>query len=92
MLKENFTFKVDANTPVPTVAFPGLYPIYYVTKDSGTLCPECVNDNLKLCSTDNGANEDAQWFVVASDINWENPELYCDNCECRIPSAYADNE
>ena len=88
MVNENFTFKVDANTPVPTVAFPGLYPIYYITRDCATLCPECVNDNLTLCADTDNDN----WCVEISDINWEHPEMYCDNCECRIPSAYADNE
>ncbi len=88
MLKENFTFKVDASKPVPTVAFPGLYPIYYIMRDCAALCPECVNDNLTLCADTDNDN----WCVEMSDINWENPELYCENCDCRIPSAYADNE
>ena len=87
-MKENFTFKVDASKPVPTVAFPGLYPIYYITRDCVCLCPDCVNDNLALCADTDNDN----WCVEISDVNWENPELYCDNCDCRIPSAYADNE
>jgi len=88
MIKENFAYKVDASKPVPTVAFPGCYPIYYITRDCVCLCPDCVNNNLKLCADTDNDN----WFVEISDVNWENPELYCDNCECRIPSAYADNE
>ena len=81
----NFDFKVGTQ-PVPVASFPGLYPIYYVTQDGGILCPECVNMYLALCADSN----DPQWYVIASDVNWENPELICDNCGCRIESAYAE--
>ena len=87
----NFDFKVGTE-PVPVASFPGLYPIYYLTKDGGILCPKCVNDNLTRCATDDGSNEDAQWYVIASDVNWENPELICDNCDCRIESAYSESD
>jgi hypothetical protein len=83
----NFDFKVGTE-PVPVASFPGLYPIYYLTKDGGILCPKCVNANLGLCADEN----DPQWYVIASDVNWENPELICDNCDCRIESAYAESD
>jgi hypothetical protein len=28
--------------------------------------------------------------VEALDVNWENPDLYCDHCGARIESAYAE--
>jgi hypothetical protein len=83
----NFDFKVG-NESVPVASFPGLYPIYYLTKDGGILCPKCVNANLGLCAD----SSDSQWYVIASDANWENPILFCDNCGCRIESAYAESD
>jgi len=68
-------------------AWPGGYPIYHVTKDCGVLCTKCANDNYDLTLGD-----DPQWHIIGSDINYEDPELFCDNCYERIESAYAEPE
>jgi hypothetical protein len=65
----------------------GGYPLFYVTRDNGVLCPACANRNLKLTLGD-----DPQWRIVDCDVNYEDPELYCDNCSERIESAYAEEE
>lgn len=31
-------------------------------------------------------------MVVAYGVNWEDPDLYCDDCSERIESAYGDKE
>lgn len=67
-------------------AWPGGYPIYYITADCGTLCPDCVNKNLKLLNDKN----DKQWYVVGAECNYENDSLYCDNCNKQIESAYGE--
>lgn len=69
-------------------AWPGGYPLYYVTKDSGVLCPKCVNDNLELLSDE----YDPQWYVIGYEINYEDNSLYCDHCSERIESAYGDDD
>jgi len=69
-------------------AWPGGYPIFYITKDGGRLCSRCANDNIKLTS-DPQAEDD--WRIVAADINYEDPDLFCDNCCERCESAYGDN-
>ncbi len=69
-------------------AWPGGYPVFYVTNDGGALCPGCVQDELEQC-----CDPDAHgWHVVAHDANWENPDLYCDHCSERIESAYAEQD
>lgn len=73
----------------PSYAWPGGYPLYYITADSGVLCPDCVNKNLKLCTED---ASDKQWHVVACEVNWEDAQLNCDNCYERVQSAYAEPE
>jgi hypothetical protein len=56
----------------------GCYPIFYVD-GSSCLCAACADENE--------ANE--TFFV---DINWEDHELFCDECGERIESAYAEDE
>ena len=66
----------------------GCYPIYYVAKDGGVLSPEAVEENLDLCRDP----DDAQWYVVAADVNWEDSSLYCEHTGKRIESAYAEDD
>lgn len=83
----------------------GGYPLFYLTADCAVLCPSCVNHGdgsiahvgcalLAMGATDPApcADSDPQWCVVGADVNWEDAELYCDHCNERIPSAYAEPE
>ena len=79
-------FTVSPDIEVPAQTFPGLYPMYYITADSGVICPTCVNAHRTLCADSN----DPQWHVVLSDINYEDPQIFCDHCNDRIESAYAE--
>ena len=74
------------NGRLPAYAFPGGYPIYYLSRDNGVLCPECANDYKK------GRDNEEQLKPVEVDINYENDSLYCDNCGRRVESAYAEDE
>lgn len=73
-------------------AWPGGYPLYYITKDCGVLCPKCANENLSLTMPDypeyRVANPD--WEIVASEINWEDQHIFCDHCNDNIAPAYGD--
>lgn len=68
-------------------AWPGGYPLYYVTKDGGCLCSKCANDNLELTLGD-----DPQWKITLVDINYEDTSLYCDNCQKLVESAYGEDD
>lgn len=85
----------DENGKFPAYAWPGGYPIFYVTADSAALCPDCVNDPDNPAHTGAEARtkgiDDPQWRIVASDVNWEDTSLYCDHCNKQIPSAYGDD-
>ena len=72
-------------------AWPGGYPLYAVTDDGGCFCSKCCKSNLnrepelnRFADTIPGDG----WFIVALDINWEDTELYCDNCGEKIEAAY----
>lgn len=74
-----------------TYAFPGGYPIFYITADMGILCPDCVSNNIELIrDADTQCPDDDQWRVIAVEIYEEGPSLYCDNCNAEIESAYGD--
>jgi len=74
------------NGQLPAFAWPGGYPVYYLAKDDGVLCPKCANAFNP--ATDN----DEQLEPVAADVNWEDNSLYCEHCNARIESAYAEDE
>ena len=71
---------IDDKGDYISYAWPGGYPIFYVTKDCGVLCPECANKNKELTKD----NDEPQWFIVDCDINYEDESLYCDNCNEKI--------
>ncbi|MCC6191355.1 MAG: hypothetical protein IT318_20220 [Anaerolineales bacterium] len=66
---------------LPAYAWPGGYPMYYLDSGMAVLCPACANKWGEY-STD----------LDAYDINWEDPDLYCENCNGRIESAYAEED
>lgn len=78
---------LDADGTVTRYAWPGGYPVFYVTADSGELCAACVTARLSECRDPT----ERQYYVVGHDANWEDPFMYCDDCGERIESAYAED-
>jgi len=76
-------------------AWPGGYPIYFVTADGCALSFESAQENAGLIrdAIIAGARTgNDEWRIVASDINWEDTELTCDHSGEKIQSAYGENE
>ena len=73
-------------------AWPGGYPLFAITNDGGCLCHKCSKDNYRLIREAQKTIElgCSGWSVVAVDVNWEDSELYCDNCSETIESAYGE--
>jgi hypothetical protein len=73
-------------------AWPGGYPLYFITSDGAALSFKAVRENLRsvLWSIKNGVNDG--WRVQAMDINYEDNELYCDHTGEKIESAYGETE
>ncbi len=86
----------DHPTTVQAYAWPGGYPMFYLTRDNGVLCPACVQADLEdtQCNGEHATcdPENTEFYVVAHAANWEDPNLLCDHCEKRIESAYAEPE
>lgn len=71
----------------PSHAWPGGYPLYYITKDCGVLSPQAANENIKLTLGD-----DPQWQIVSVEINYEDQDLVCDHLGIKIEAAYPSEE
>lgn len=69
-------------------AWPGGYPLFFITDDGAALSFDSVKANLRsvLWSIKNKVNDG--WRVVGCDANWEDGELTCEHSGKRIESAY----
>ena len=76
------------NGQLQSYAWPGGYPIFYVAKDGGVICPQCCNENLELLTD----RDDSQWFIVAAEVNYEDQHLTCEHCSKSIECAYCDSD
>lgn len=75
----------DSDGKLPASTDLGGYPLYYVCKDGGCLCPKCANQYGQTDSPD-----DAQWHLIGGDVHWEGAPIVCDHCNAEVESAYGD--
>ena len=71
-------------------AWPGGYPLYFITSDGAALSFKAAKDNARLIIESLGHNTQDGWRVVACDVNWEGDDLLCCHTGKLIPSAYGD--
>lgn len=71
-------------------AWPGGYPMYFITDDGAALSFDAVRDNYAQCSRSIRERCSDGWRIVACAVNWEDGELTCDHTGKPIESAYAD--
>ena len=88
----------QAETPFTSI---GGYPIFSVMADTGIMCPKCVKENRGTIYVNTRLTHrkdhlryraDKWWTLDCTEVNWEDPELFCDECSERIPSAYAEDQ
>ena len=81
---------LDHDNTLPAYAWPGGYPLFYLTADDSVLCPHCAN----MAVAEDLAFDffDKQWYLIDYAVNWEDEFLYCDHCGDHIGSAYGDDE
>jgi hypothetical protein len=72
-------------------AWPGGYPLYFITSDGEALSFEaCRSEWRSVCSSVRSKSNDG-WRVVAVEVKWEDPSLFCAHTGKRIESAYAED-
>ena len=67
-------------------AWPGGYPLVAVTSDGACLCHRCTATEREAIGTTTGTDG---WNVVGLQVNWEDSQLFCDQCSAQIEAAYA---
>lgn len=60
--------------------------LYFITKDGGVLGIETVLEEIN--SVDFNDEDDSQWFIVGSAVNYEDHDLYDSHTDKLIPAAY----
>lgn len=73
-------------------AWPGGYPRYFITSDGEALSYEAAREEAEQIRTAIREKSRDGWRVVAVDVNWEDPALYCCHTNDRIESAYAEDD
>lgn len=69
-------------------AWPGGYPLFIVLADGAALCTDCTEKELGLIAAATSQDFRDGWKASGVDVNWEDPDLYCDHCSKRIKAAY----
>lgn len=74
-------------------AWPGGYPIFFITTDGGALSFEAVRECWReVVAAHLTKDTGCGWAIAAAEINWEDGELTCDHTGERIESAYAEDD
>lgn len=69
--------------------WPGGYPMFAVTSDGAALCHKCCQSEHKAIGFTYGTDG---WAIDCLGVNCGYPSLYCDHCNNRIESAYAEDQ
>lgn len=72
-------------------AWPGGYQCFLVTRYGDTLCYACGRKEFRNIVLAIRHKDDASWHVVGADVNWEDNDLFCDNCNTKIPASYGED-
>ena len=72
-------------------AWPGGYPLYFITSDGAALSFDAVRSEYRQVINAIRHRLNDGWRVVAVDINYEDSDLYCDHTGKKIESAYCED-
>ena len=72
-------------------AWPGGYPVYFITDDGAALSYDAVKENYREVLSAVKNHDNNGWKVIAADVNWEDGFLYCSHTGDKIESAYGND-
>lgn len=84
----NSTLELRATLRAGAYAWPGGYPMFFITSDGAALSFESVRAEYAQCARSTRDKARDGWQIVACDVNWENAELTCEHSGKPIESAY----
>lgn len=71
-------------------AFPGGYPLALLTMNGDVLCRDCAFSEWNLICEESFNNTNWGFRIADVFINWEDSDLYCDDCNKKMESAYGE--
>jgi hypothetical protein len=84
--------EIKATLRAGSYAWPGGYPLYFITRDGDALSFDAVREQLRNVAYDLLNDVSTGWRVEGVDTNYEDVDLWCAHTNKRIPSAYAEPE
>lgn len=72
-------------------AWPGGYPLYLLMEDGECMHFHCARQNAREIIAAIRASWRNGWRCVACDVNYEDSDMYCCQCDERIESAYGED-
>lgn len=84
------TMELRATIRNGAFAWPGGYPMYFITSDGAALSFDTVQKKLRQIAWSIRHKSNDGWRVVGCDINYEDGELTDAHTGARIESAYAE--
>jgi len=79
---------VKATIRAGQFAFPGGYQLFFVADDGGAICFQCARKEFRQIAWSWLNKCRDGWRVQACDVNYDDTDLSCANCNQSIPSAY----
>lgn len=80
--------KVKACLRAGKYAWPGGYPLYFITQDGAALSFDAVEDNFYQVAWDWLNDASTGWKVIGCAVNYEDEGLVCEHTHEKINSAY----
>jgi hypothetical protein len=72
-------------------AWPGGYPMFFITHDGAALSFATVRKEWRNVVWDHLHKHGTGWGIEGCDVNWEDTNLFDDHTGERIESAYGDD-
>lgn len=69
-------------------AWPGGYPLYFITDDGAAISFNSARYNRRLILQSISQKLNDGWRIIGVEVNWEDESLTCDDTGEQIPSAY----
>lgn len=91
-MKTTYTVS-DFNAQLESGAFawPGGYPLYFVTSDGEAMSFDYAKRNADRIREAIADNATDGWRVIGCEVNWEDTDLICCGNGLPIESAYGEN-
>ena len=74
--EQDFLEECKNKAEFPAHALIGGYTLFYISSQGEILCASCASQDPEE--------------IVGIEVNWENPDLYCDSCSVHIQPSYGE--